>query len=183
MRREDRPRRKLDGMRLAPDGLALVQAFLRQHLREPDLTLPDVQIHAPHVASLLHGAGVVALTLGRHVFVSPHVVSRHPSGHGLLPARLVVHEVLHVVQYRVGLVRFLLRYLSAYASGLRAHGLLRVARHRAYRDIPFEAEARAAETAWAARDDVPTWLAVHDGQVRQQPQNRPSRLPQPPVRT
>jgi hypothetical protein len=176
-------RRKLDRMRLAPDGLALVQSFLRHHLGEPGLTLPDVVLHAPRPASLLHRADVLALTVGRHVVLSPVVVSRDSCGHPRLPSRLVVHELVHVVQYRRGLARFLLRYLRSYAAGLRRHGLARPARHRAYRDIPLEAEARAAERAWAALDGVPTWLAVQDGQALQQPQNRPSRLPQPPLRT
>jgi len=52
---------------------------------------------------------------------------------------LIAHELVHVRQWReLGVVRFLARYLGAYARG-RWHGL----GHRAaYEAIPLEAEAR-----------------------------------------
>jgi hypothetical protein len=157
-------------MQLAPGSAALVESFLRRHLDDPGLVLPRVHFHAPRLAVLLHRADVLALTVGRHVVLSPVVVGRDEQGAVRLPARLVVHECLHVMQYRVGLARFLYRYLRHYLRGLRAHGLMRPARNRAYRDIPFESEARAAERAWAALDDAPTWLhAAHAPRERQQP--------------
>jgi hypothetical protein len=53
---------------------------------------------------------------------------------------LIAHELVHVRQWReLGPVRFLLRYLGAYAGG-RRRGL---GHQAAYEAIPLEAEARA----------------------------------------
>ena len=65
---------------------------------------------------------------------------------------LLAHELVHVEQYdRLGVTRFLWRYLRAYGSNLR-----RLRSHRrAYEAIPFEAEARAAAARWASRRPEP----------------------------
>ena len=59
---------------------------------------------------------------------------------------LLAHELVHVEQYdRLGVSRFLWRYLRAYGYNLR-----RLRSHqRAYAAIPFEAEARASAARWA----------------------------------
>lgn len=64
-------------------------------------------------------------------------------------ARLIAHEIAHVGQFaRAGFVLFAARYLAAYAKG-RLGGLDHPA---AYRQIPFEVEAREAEAdaVWRA---------------------------------
>jgi hypothetical protein len=75
--------------------------------------------------------GVTGMTLGRWVLLR----RGHEHDGGLL-----AHELVHVRQWReLGAVRFLWRYLGAYARG-RRHGL----DHRAaYEAIPQEQEARA----------------------------------------
>ena len=83
--------------------------------------------------------GSAAITLGPLV-----IVRRRAAGN----ARLLHHELVHVEQWRrLGVVRFLGRYLGAYVVWrLRGHDHL-----GAYRRIPLEVEAE-----WRARrPDLP----------------------------
>jgi len=75
--------------------------------------------------------GIAGMTLGRWILV------RRGHEHD---GALIAHELVHVRQWReLGPVRFLSRYLGAYARA-RRRGL----GHRAaYEAIPLEAEARA----------------------------------------
>jgi hypothetical protein len=107
----------------------------------------------PHLQSLADGAdanvrlgfprwlrpflmrGVVAITLGRRVYVAAGVAEDALE-------RIVRHELAHVRQVaRLGLPRFLWRYLAEYVRH-RRHGL---GSHAAYLAISFEVEALAAE--------------------------------------
>ena len=75
--------------------------------------------------------GIAGMTLGRWILVR--------RGHEHDRA-LIAHELVHVRQWReLGSVRFLVRYLGAYAQS-RWHGL---GHQAAYEAIPLEAEARA----------------------------------------
>ena len=79
--------------------------------------------------------GVVAITLGRRVYVAANVAEQ-------TAARFVRHELAHVRQInRLGLIRFYWRYLSEYIAN-RRKGMPPSA---AYRNISFEIEALAAE--------------------------------------
>ena len=81
------------------------------------------------------GRGVIAITLGRHIYVSPRVAEAELE-------KWLRHELVHVAQIaRLGLIRFYWRYLSEYIA-LRRRGLSSSA---AYRRISFEEEAFAAE--------------------------------------
>ena len=74
--------------------------------------------------------GVAAMTLGRVILLR----TDHAGDTALL-----AHELVHVRQWReLGAVRFLWRYLGAYARS-RAAGL---SHKRAYEAIPLEVEAR-----------------------------------------
>lgn len=82
--------------------------------------------------------GVIAITLGRTVYVSERMLQK---GERELN-RTLRHELAHVRQVaRLGLVRFLYRYLREYVS-LRRGGMKSF---EAYEAISFEREARAAE--------------------------------------
>jgi hypothetical protein len=75
--------------------------------------------------------GVAGMTLGRWILL------RRGHEHD---RELIGHELVHVRQWReLGAVRFLARYVGAYAQG-RCRGLGHKA---AYEAIPMEAEARA----------------------------------------
>ncbi|MGZ7030746.1 MAG: hypothetical protein ACXVIJ_02140 [Thermoanaerobaculia bacterium] len=78
---------------------------------------------------------VVAITLGRRIYVSARVTGEHLE-------RLLRHEIAHVHQVnRLGAVRFYWRYVREYIA-LRRSGLKS---YEAYRKISFEEEATAAE--------------------------------------
>ena len=79
--------------------------------------------------------GVVAITLGRRVYVAASVAEGE-----IEP--LLRHELVHVQQIaRLGIVRFYWRYLREYVA-LRRSGLSSA---EAYQRISFETEAFAAE--------------------------------------
>jgi diguanylate cyclase (GGDEF)-like protein len=81
--------------------------------------------------------GVLALTLGRRIYLAPLLVARR----GAL-GRILRHELIHVRQVaRLGAVRFLALYLLEYLRHRRA-GL---GHHAAYRAVSFEEEAFAGE--------------------------------------
>ncbi len=83
---------------------------------------------------------VVAITLGRRVYLSPGLTSRASEE----LEKLLRHELAHVEQViRHGLIRFLYLYVREYIT-LRRSGL---PADIAYRRISFEAEAFAAEEA------------------------------------
>ncbi|MGQ0849964.1 MAG: hypothetical protein ACT4OP_12810 [Actinomycetota bacterium] len=70
------------------------------------------------------------------------------SGDAIRLAALLLHELVHVRQWQeLGTVRFLRRYLADYWRGRRA-GL---GHDAAYRDIPFEREARQVVTEYLTK--------------------------------
>ena len=83
-------------------------------------------------------SGVLAITLGRRVYIAPRMLDRAQND----LESLLRHELAHVRQVaRLGVVRFLGIYVRDYLR-LRRSGL---SRHQAYAAIPFEVEAVAAE--------------------------------------
>lgn len=87
-----------------------------------------------------------AVTLGNRIFLSAAAL-REIEVRSEAGSRILRHELAHVAQFaREGFLRFLLRYLLAYARG-RRRGL---AHADAYLAIPFEREAREAEGAGAS---------------------------------
>jgi hypothetical protein len=89
--------------------------------------------------------GVIGVTLGRTVYLSPRVLKKDRDG----LMSLLRHELTHVAQMRrLGLIRFLLRYGSEYV----AHRRRGLSSHEAYTSISFEREALAAEAP--PRDEV-----------------------------
>jgi hypothetical protein len=84
-------------------------------------------------------AGAAGLTLGTLVLV-------RDDDDRLGTRALLAHELVHVRQFgELGAVRFLVRYLAAYARGLRSQRR----HHAAYLAIPLEREARASARRWA----------------------------------
>ncbi|MBW3671983.1 MAG: DUF4157 domain-containing protein [Acidobacteria bacterium] len=77
---------------------------------------------------------VLAITLGRTVWIHPLVMETAPDGLKLL----LEHELIHVAQYeRDGTIPFLLRYLAEYLRG-RWMGMTH---YQAYRAVSYEREA------------------------------------------
>jgi hypothetical protein len=82
--------------------------------------------------------GVLAITLGRRIYLAPRLVARGEAA----VERILRHELVHVRQVaHLGFPRFLFLYVTEYFHHRRS-GL---AHHAAYRAVSFEAEAFAAE--------------------------------------
>lgn len=148
-------------MRLSPAAHERLEKFLGEHLGEPGLRLPRIRLHAGRVASLLTGAlRIGAMTVGRHIFLSPRLLVRGKDGRLSAPGWLMVHEATHVVQFdREGFARFLYKYLRGYLGALRKCGRWdAAARMAAYLSIAEECAAREAEHAykkWAETGMIP----------------------------
>jgi hypothetical protein len=79
---------------------------------------------------------VIAITLGRRIYFSPHASEEAVEA-------LLRHELTHVRQIgRLGIARFYWRYAFEFVGNL----LRGMSPDAAYRDISFEREAFAAET-------------------------------------
>jgi hypothetical protein len=147
-------------MRLAADAEAQLERFLRAYLRDEGLRLPALELHAGRLAGVLTRAlRVGAITFGRHVFVAQSWCERSAGGDVRVPAWLVAHEAVHVVQYgRAGAVRFLRAYLRDYVRAIwRGRSLSAAGHASAYNAIAHEVEAFAAETAyreWVERAEL-----------------------------
>ncbi|HVF54781.1 MAG TPA: hypothetical protein VM934_01445 [Pyrinomonadaceae bacterium] len=142
-------------MKLAPESHAQVEEFLRAHLGDPELRLPPVSFYAGRFARLLMRVlKMGAITFGRHVFVAPSLVTIAEDGRMVVPAWLVVHESMHVLQYeRSGYLRFFVKYLLGYWRALCAGGRWDAAgRMAAYFGIDEERDAREAENAYRQRN-------------------------------
>ena len=87
------------------------------------------------------GGRATAITLGDHIFVQSEVFDGLVAGH---QPDLVIHELVHVTQWRADGGSFLPRYVAEYVR-LR---LLGVPHETAYRSISYEAEAFAASTRY-----------------------------------
>jgi hypothetical protein len=81
---------------------------------------------------------VIAITLGRRVYLSPNIARRSEE----YLVRLMRHELAHVAQMnREGVPRFLWRYVREFLGHYRRVRSF----HAAYRLISYEVEAAAAE--------------------------------------
>ncbi len=148
-------------MKLAPEAHAHAEAFFRNFNGSSSLHLPHIKLLHGWLIDLVlrYVLNVDALTLGRRVFVRARVFSRDEAGRKVMSADLLMHELMHVGQYeQAGMGRFLWAYMRQYASGLwRERSIDAEARRRAYLDLRYEREARAAESAYQV------WRALRDG--------------------
>ncbi len=89
---------------------------------------------APTAVRAVWGRSTAAMAMAGVVWVRPDLLLP-----GRLPPGLLIHELVHIRQWRrMGRVGFLRRYLSAYAAG-RFRGL---SHQESYLAIPQEDEAR-----------------------------------------
>lgn len=102
------------------------------------VTVDEVMVRlAPRSMRAAWRGPVAGMALPWGVYVAPEALS----GDARRRALLVAHELVHISQWRrLGVTRFLGRYLGDYLRG-RRQGL---DHHRAYRQISLEQEAEAA---------------------------------------
>lgn len=134
-------------MRLSENSHRRLEEFFRFYLKNERFELPQIQFYTGKFAArLTETISVHGITLGRNVLILPALITLNRKNQKKIPEDLLVHEVMHVIQYREkGFARFLYQYLKSYWSNLRKIGEYDfAARRRAYLNIPFEIEAREA---------------------------------------
>jgi len=140
-----------------------VEAFLSE-VEGREISLGRVWLVCGGSGALVTWLGRASgITLGRAIFLAPRfarlvanrgdAVSGGPGpSHIDLLGRLLVHECVHVFQYRRdGFAQFLVRYLFSYCTNLMNQDGRRGIRARldaAYRAIPYEVEAFRLEDLW-----------------------------------
>lgn len=138
-------------MLLSPESHKRIERFLRDYLRDKNLILPRIFIYSGWWAGWLTSAfSILAITFGSRVIIAPKIIRRDDGVRLTVPAGLIAHEAMHVIQYeRSGFVSFLFSYLREYFHALRKErGWNKAARHAAYLSIEQEREAYAAESAY-----------------------------------
>ncbi len=90
---------------------------------------------------ILHVHGI---TFGRHIFIKPKLITKDFENRRKLSLELVAHEIVHVLQYKKeGTIKFFYKYLTSYWRNLQTKKNWNAdSRLEAYREIPFEREAR-----------------------------------------
>ena len=132
-------------MRLSENANNLFLDFFDECDRCDPAELPDVQIYAKRGSWLLTNLFFVdGITLGRHVFVNPKLARRDDENLLRVSKSLIVHELVHVMQYqRLGHWKFLRVYVSDFWVIFRRKKKWNPgAWFEAYLEIPHEIEAR-----------------------------------------
>jgi hypothetical protein len=132
-------------MKLAEDSQHKLQTFFREVLSNENFQLPKINFYTGKFTRMftlilrVHG-----ITFGRHIFIKPNLITKDTANRRKLSLELVAHEIVHVLQYKKeGFIKFLYKYLSSYWRNLQTKKNWNAAsRHEAYREIPFEREAR-----------------------------------------
>ncbi len=138
-------------MKLAESSQRNLQIFFREILADENFNLPTINFYAGKFSgiftSIIHVHGI---TFGRHIFIQPDLIKRDFENRRTLSGELATHEIVHVLQYRKeGFVKFFYDYLMNYRRNLREkQNWNAVSRHEAYREIPFEREAREIAAAF-----------------------------------
>ncbi len=138
-------------MKLAESSHDRLQIFFREFFSDENFNLPIVNFYAGRFArfftSILQVHGI---TFGRRIFIMPDLVSQDFENRRKLPLELAAHEIVHVLQYKKeGFFIFFYKYLSHYWENLKEKKNWSFdSRHDAYREIPFEKEAREIAAAF-----------------------------------
>jgi hypothetical protein len=134
-------------MKLSRNSHHKLEIFFRDFLLDESFTLPLVYFHTGKISKIFTlFLNINGITIGRRVFILPKLVSLNRKNQKKLPEDLIVHEIMHVIQYKnAGFLKFFYKYLRDYWRNLRKNGKWDSAsRRQAYLDIPFEIEARRA---------------------------------------
>ncbi len=132
-------------MKLAESSYGKLQTFFREFLADENFRLPIVNFYGGRFARLLTQIlQVHGITFGKHIFIMPDSISKDFENRRKLSLELAAHEIVHVLQYKKeGFIKFFYKYLSSYWRNLRRKNDWSArSRHEAYREIPFEKEAR-----------------------------------------
>ncbi len=134
-------------MKLSRNSHRTIEIFFRELLRDENFNLPITHFYTGKISKYITlFLRINGITIGRRIFVLPELVSLNRNQQKKLPEDLVVHEIMHVIQYKnAGFCKFLFVYLRDYWKNLRIKKEWNAAaRRQAYLDIPYEIEAREA---------------------------------------
>lgn len=149
-------------MRLSAAAQKHIEEFYREYLLDDKLKLPPIHVHCGQFATLVTGISRVgAITFGRHILITRKRIHANEVNRLFMPAKLLAHETMHVLQYRrAGIAGFLFSYFRGFWRELRRKKKWNAAaRMDAYLAITEEVEARAAEEAyeiWRASSEMKT---------------------------
>lgn len=132
-------------MKLAESSRYNLQAFFREFLADENFLLPTINFYGGRLSGIItlvlqvHG-----ITFGKYIFIQPDLVGKDFENRRSLALELAAHEIVHVLQYKKeGFIKFFYTYLTDYLKNLRGKKDWSAdSRHEAYREIPFEREAR-----------------------------------------
>jgi hypothetical protein len=132
-------------MKLAEISQDRLETFFREFLSDENFRLPTIKFFAGKFSRIftfilqVHG-----ITFGRHIFIMPDLIAKDFENRRRLSLELAAHEIAHVLQYKKeGFIGFFYKYLASYWRNLRRKNDWNAqSRHEAYREIPFEKEAR-----------------------------------------
>jgi hypothetical protein len=134
-------------MKLSESSHGKLESFFREFLGDESFLLPTIHFYTGKVSEIFTFLiKVNGITFGRRVFIMPSLLTLNRRNHKKLPEDLVVHEIMHVIQYqKEGLFKFFYKYLCDYRRNLKKNGDWSAAsRRKAYLEIAFEIEARLA---------------------------------------
>lgn len=146
-------------MKLSRKSHQQLECFFREYFIDEKLTLPDFELYAKKVSSLItQMLKIHGITLGRNVFIKPEILNRNADRQLSIPKDLLAHEATHVLQYqKLGRFRFLYTYLKGYWNALKVKEKWDFdSRRDAYLEIPHEIEARecaAKFLEWVKKKD------------------------------
>ena len=132
-------------MKLGEKSHRKIEDFFRQHLGESDFILPEIYFYGGKFTHYLTRIlGIEGITIGKRIYIFPENFWISENNKRRLDEELAIHEIAHVLQYRrEGFIGFLWLYFGFYWKNLRVKKSWDLySRADAYRQIPFEIEAR-----------------------------------------
>ncbi|HEX8288249.1 MAG TPA: hypothetical protein VF556_09645 [Pyrinomonadaceae bacterium] len=134
-------------MKLSENSHRLVEDFFRDYFEDESFILPKIYLYTGKITAfftLISKSN--GITFGKRIFIMPQLLSSNTKNQKKLPEDLIVHEIMHVIQYqKKGFLKFLYMYLRDYWRNLQLHEKWDAdSRRQAYLNIPFEIEAREA---------------------------------------
>jgi hypothetical protein len=132
-------------MKLAESSQKKLEIFFCEFYSDENFRLPTINFYGGRFSrlftSILHVHGI---TFGRHIFIQPDLITKDFENRRKLSLELAAHEIVHVLQYKnAGFLVFFYKYLTSYWNNIRPKNDWSAdSRHEAYREIPFETEAR-----------------------------------------
>ncbi len=132
-------------MRLSDPAYKLFSDFFSDCELCEGAPFPNVQVYARRGSWLVTNLLMVdGITIGRHVFINPKLVSRDRRNLLTISKTLMAHELVHVIQYqRLGFWKFLSVYVRDFWKIFKKKKKWNLRSwFESYLEVPHEVEAR-----------------------------------------